>query len=237
MEPPTPPVHRLRRIPHWSPDVTWSRSSAATMGWRPLRDPETGPKELAPPDPSLEVHCGEWSSDGRRVACESFGWTTRGATASTRSTSDGGPHEDHIEPWRRRRSRRLLTGRPAPRVHPEPSEWRGGAVRGRSRRHRPSPAVPAGVLVDHRSFAGSWSPNGDEILLSLAPRRPHSPRSGRNATAAAASAHDRIRLWRSGLQSTLDSLSLSGVVAGWNEDCPRPPRGWGRTGEHLQRER
>jgi Tol biopolymer transport system component len=39
-------------------------------------DVDTGSfRELAPPDPTLEVHCDQWSPDGKRLACESFGVT------------------------------------------------------------------------------------------------------------------------------------------------------------------
>src|SRR5204862_414057 len=62
-------------LPHWSPDGTQVSIFCCDDGMAAhIVTRDTGAfRELAPTDPNLEVHCGWWSPDGVRLACESFG--------------------------------------------------------------------------------------------------------------------------------------------------------------------
>jgi Tol biopolymer transport system component len=157
-------------FPHWSPDGDLVSIFCCEDGMAAhFVDPDTGSfRELAPPDPSLEVHCGNWSSDGQRVACESFGVDDprRNGIYSIR-TSDG-------------KGLKRITSNPggedAPgdyspdgqhlvfiRSHPNGEVGLFVVGVDGSDLHR---LVPASVLVEPPVFfAGSWSPNGDEILF------------------------------------------------------------------------
>ena len=157
-------------FPHWSPSGDLVSIFCCDDGMAAhFVDPDTGSfRELAPPDPSLEVHCGNWSSDGQRVACESFGVDDprRNGIYSIR-TSDG-------------KGLKRITSNPggedAPgdyspdgqqlvfiRSHPNGEVGLFVVGVNGSDLHR---LVPAGVLVEPPIFfAGSWSPNGDEILF------------------------------------------------------------------------
>ncbi len=80
--------------PHWSPDGSEVSIFCCGDGMAAhIVDPDTGSfRELAPPDPTLEVHCGPWSADGTRLACESFGVTdpSRNGVYAIRSSDGGG---------------------------------------------------------------------------------------------------------------------------------------------------
>jgi Tol biopolymer transport system component len=80
--------------PRWSPDGSEVSIFCCDDGMAAhLVDPDTGSfRELAPPDPTLEVHCGPWSADGARLACESFGVTdpSRNGVYAIRSSDGGG---------------------------------------------------------------------------------------------------------------------------------------------------
>jgi Tol biopolymer transport system component len=80
--------------PHWSPDGNEVSIFCCDDGMAAhIVDPDTGGfRELAPPDPALEVHCGPWSADGARLACESFGVTdpSRNGVYAIRSSDGGG---------------------------------------------------------------------------------------------------------------------------------------------------
>ncbi len=80
--------------PRWSPDGSEVSIFCCDDGMAAhLVDPDTGGfRELAPPDPTLEVHCGPWSADGARLACESFGVTdpSRNGVYSIRASDGGG---------------------------------------------------------------------------------------------------------------------------------------------------
>jgi hypothetical protein len=157
-------------FPHWSPDGDLVSIFCCDDGMAAhFVDPETGSfRELAPPDPSLEVHCGEWSSDGRRVACESFGVDdprrngiysirTSDGKGLTRITSNPGG-EDAPGDY-------SPDGQHLVFIRSHPNGEVGLFVVGvdGTDLHR---LVPAGVLVEPPVFfAGSWSPNGDQILF------------------------------------------------------------------------
>jgi Tol biopolymer transport system component len=80
--------------PHWSPDGSEVSIFCCDDGMAAhIVDPDTGGfRELAPQDPTLEVHCGPWSADGARLACESFGVTdpSRNGVYAIRSSDGGG---------------------------------------------------------------------------------------------------------------------------------------------------
>ena len=80
--------------PHWSPDGTEVSIFCCGDGMAAhFVDVRTGEfREVAPPDPELEVHCGPWSADGQMVACESYGVTDprRNGVYAIRSSDGGG---------------------------------------------------------------------------------------------------------------------------------------------------
>jgi Tol biopolymer transport system component len=63
--------------PHWSPDGSQVSIFCCDDGMAAhIVDADTGSfRELASSDPTVETHCGFWSPDGQRLACESFGLT------------------------------------------------------------------------------------------------------------------------------------------------------------------
>jgi Tol biopolymer transport system component len=66
---------RGAEVPHWSPDHKTVSVFCCDDGMAAhLIDVATGAfRELPPPDPAIEVHCGPWTADGTELACESFG--------------------------------------------------------------------------------------------------------------------------------------------------------------------
>jgi Tol biopolymer transport system component len=72
-------LHRIfdrpAEFPHWSPDGATISIFCCDDGMAAhFVDVTTEAfREVAPPDPTLEVHCGPWSVDGKNVACESYG--------------------------------------------------------------------------------------------------------------------------------------------------------------------
>jgi len=155
--------------PHWSPDGDLVSIFCCDDGMAAhFVGPNTGSfRELAPPDPSLEVHCGNWSPDGKRVACESYGVDDpkRNGIYSIR-TSDG-------------RGLKRITSNPQgtdipgdyspdgqnivfARYHPNGKEGLYVVAVNSSEVQR---LTPEDVLVEEGFFAGSWSPNGDQILF------------------------------------------------------------------------
>jgi len=66
---------RGAEMPHWSPDHKTVSVFCCDDGMAAhLIEVSTGAfRELTPPDPALEVHCGPWTADGSELACESFG--------------------------------------------------------------------------------------------------------------------------------------------------------------------
>jgi Tol biopolymer transport system component len=123
--------------------------------------------ELAPPDSSLETHCGfSWSPDGQRLSCESFGMTDRrrNGVYSIRSSDGGGltritsnPGGDDIPGDYSPDGKRLVFGRSR---HDAPvgifvTKLDGSGLQ---------KITPSGMHVD-ADFGGSWSPKGDRILF------------------------------------------------------------------------
>lgn len=155
--------------PHWSPRGDLVSIFCCDDGMAAhFVDPDTGSfRELAPPDPSLEVHCGIWSSDGHRVACESFGVDDpkRNGIYSIRSSDGTG-------------LKRITSN---PDGQDTPGDYSPDGQHLVFARYHPNGEVglyvvgvngsdlqrlsPAGVLVEEGFFAGSWSPNGEEILF------------------------------------------------------------------------
>ena len=85
---------RGSEFPHWSPDGTQVSIFCCDDGMAAhIVDPDSGSfRELAPPDPTLETHCAQWSPDAQRLACESFGMTdpSRNGIYSIRASDGGG---------------------------------------------------------------------------------------------------------------------------------------------------
>ena len=159
----------VAEYPHWSPDGDLVSIFCCDDGMAAhFVDPDTGSfRELAPPDPSLEVHCGNWSPDGKRVACESYGVDDprRNGIYSIRTSDGRGLKRITANP-----QRTDIPGDYSPdgqhivfaRYHPNGEVGLYVAGVNGSDLQRLS---PAGMLVEEGFFAGSWSPNGDEILF------------------------------------------------------------------------
>jgi len=73
--------------PRWSPDGSEISIFCCDDGMAAhIVSSDTGAfRELAPPDDQLEVHCGQWSPDGLRLACES----ASSSCARTRTVRSG----------------------------------------------------------------------------------------------------------------------------------------------------
>lgn len=155
-------------LPHWSPDGTEVSIFCCDDGMAAhIVNPDTGSfRELAPTDPTLEVHCGWWSSDGTRLACESFGLTDPNRTGIwTIRSSDGGgltqitsnPEGDDIPGDFSPDGERLVFVRTDPngQVGIFVVELNGNG---------PQQITPAEMIVD-QFFGGSWSPSGNKILF------------------------------------------------------------------------
>ena len=155
-------------LPHWAPDGSKVAIFCCGDGMAAhLVNPDTGAfRELAPTDPELEVHCGFWTPDGRRLACESFGLTDANRTGVwTIRSSDGG-------------GLRQITSDPGGDDIPGDFSPGGGRlvfvrtdqdgnvgifvvkIDG-SGLHR---VTPADMVLDN-GFGGSWSPSGNKILF------------------------------------------------------------------------
>lgn len=156
-------------FPHWSPDGSQVSIFCCDDGMAAhIVDPDTGGfRELVPPDPSLETHCGQWSPDGQRLACESFGvddperngvYTIRASDGGglTRVTSNPGgddiPGDYSPDGQRLSFVRTETTGAVGIFV----TRLDGSGV------HR---ITPPRMTLDE-FFGGSWSPTGNRILFA-----------------------------------------------------------------------
>ncbi len=162
-------VARGSEGPHWSPDGSRLSLFCCDDGMAAhIVDPDgSGFRELAPPDPTLETHCGQWSPDAQRLACESFGLTdpSRNGIYSIRSSDGGGltritsiPGGDDIPGDYSPDGRRLVFAR-ADQNGPVGIlvvKLNGGGLR---------QITPPGMLLDDL-FGGSWSPTGNKILFA-----------------------------------------------------------------------
>jgi Tol biopolymer transport system component len=159
---------RPAEFPHWSPDGSEVSIFCCDDGMAAhIVDPETGSfRELAPPDPTLETHCGLWSPDAQRLACESFGVTdpSRNGIYTIRSSDGGGltritanPGGDDIPGDYSPDGRRLVFVRTD-----ENGQVGISVVKLSGGGHRQ--ITPPGMILDDL-FGGSWSPNGGRILF------------------------------------------------------------------------
>jgi Tol biopolymer transport system component len=156
-------------FPHWSPDGSEVSIFCCDDGMAAhIVDPDTGSfRELAPPDPTLETHCGQWAPDGQRLACESFGVTdpSRNGIYSIRSSDGGGlaritsnPGGDDIPGDYSPDGKRLVFVR---------SDENGpvGIFVTRLNGSGLQQITPTGMNVGG-FFGGSWSPSGNTILFT-----------------------------------------------------------------------
>ena len=154
--------------PHWSPDgeVVSIFCCDDGMAAHFVGVADGAFHELPPASRSLETHCGPWSSDGQRLACEGYGVRDpdRNGIYSVR-VSDGRnlrrvtsvPGGEDIPGDYSPDGRRLVFTRLAADgdVGLFVVDLQGGGVRRLS---------PAGVEVEPFS-GGSWSPVGSEVLF------------------------------------------------------------------------
>jgi WD40 repeat protein len=157
-------------MPHWSPDGGEVAIFCCDDGMAAhIVNADTGSfRELAPPDPSLEIHCGfTWSPDGQRLACETFGVTdpTLNGVYSIRSSDGAGlaqitsnPGGDDIPGDYSPDGKRLVFVR---------SDENGpvGIFETRLNGSGLRQLTPPSLIVD-AFYGGSWSPSGNMILFA-----------------------------------------------------------------------
>jgi Tol biopolymer transport system component len=210
-------------LPHWSPDGRQVSIFCCDDGMAAhIVNRNTGAfRELAPPDPTLEVHCGWWTPDGTRLACESFGPTdhSRRTGVWTIRSSDGGgltqltsnPGGDDIPGDFSPNGKRMVFVRSDP----------NGQVRlfvVRPGRNTPQPITPSGMLVDE-SFGGSWSPKGNRILFVARADEEH--RRAIWLVHANGSGLQKVRMTPGCGGSFSDPGSHSCAAPGWSPDGTR----------------
>ena len=133
-------------------------------------DPDTGSfRETAPPDPTLEIHCGfAWSPDGKRLPCESYGvhdakrngiYPIRvsdggGLTRVTTNPGGGDIPGDYSPNGNRLVFVRLKNDRP---VGIFVINVDGSGLRR---------LTPKKMVLDESGFAGSWSPSDDILIVA-----------------------------------------------------------------------
>jgi TolB protein len=156
--------------PQWSPDGTEIQIFCCDDGMAAhIIDPDTGDlRELPPPDPSSETHCGDaWSPDGKRIACEVFGVDdpSRNGIYSIRSSDGGGltritsnPGGDDIPGDYSPDGKQLVFIR---FKDERPVGFFVTNLDGSGLRR----VTPTDMILDDSGFGGSWSPSGDEILF------------------------------------------------------------------------
>ncbi len=160
---------RGSEFPHWSPDGTQVSIFCCDDGMAAhIVNPDGGSfRELAPPDPTLETHCAQWSPDAQRLACESFGMTdpSRNGIYSIRASDGGGlrritsnPGGDDIPGDYSPDGRRLVFVRSDP-------DGPIGLFITRLNGSELRQITPRGMIVDD-FFGGSWSPSGNRILFA-----------------------------------------------------------------------
>jgi Tol biopolymer transport system component len=166
---PQPLFARGSEFPHWSPDGNQVSILCCDDGMAAhIVDPDSGSfRELAPPDPALETHCAQWSSDAQRLACESFGMTDpdRNGIHSIRSSDGGGlrqitsnPGGDDIPGDYSPDGKRLVFVRTDP-------DGQVGLFVTRLNSSGLRQITPRGMILDD-FFGGSWSPSGNKILFA-----------------------------------------------------------------------
>jgi TolB protein len=166
--------------PHWSPDGSQVSIFCCDDGMAAhILDANTGAfRELAPTDSALEVHCGFWTSDGTRLACESFGLTDPSRTGvwTIRATDGGGPAQitsnpggDDIPGDFSPDGRRLVFFRGDPNAEQslDVVKLNGSNLR---------QITPPGTILAPELSGLSWSPSGNKILFvsQLDPNHRHS---------------------------------------------------------------
>ena len=158
--------------PSWSPDGSEVSIFCCGDGMAAhLVDADTGSfRELAPPDPTLEVHCGPWSADGTRLACESYGMTdpSRNGIYTIRASDGGGlsritsnPGGGDIPGDFSPDGKQILFGRDDPTRPTHASVALFVANLDGSGLHR---LIPWGLAS--YCFCGRWSPDGMTIMFA-----------------------------------------------------------------------
>ena len=156
--------------PHWSPDGSEVAIFCCDDGMAAhFVNPDTGDfREVAPPDPTLETHCGfSWSPDGQRLTCESFGVTdpSRNGIYSIRASDGGGltritsnPGDDDIPGDYSPHGKRLVFVR---RDENGPVGLFVIKLNGSGLRQITPPD-----LIAQDFYGGSWSPTGNKIVFA-----------------------------------------------------------------------
>jgi WD40-like Beta Propeller Repeat len=228
--------------PHWSPDGGQVSIFCCDDGMAAhIVDADTSSfRELAPSDPTVETHCGFWSPDGQRLACESFGLTDPSRTGiHTIRSSDGGgltqitsiPFGDDIPGDFSPDGKRLVF------IRTDPNGQQGIDVvklNGTGLRQ----ITPSGMILD--GGFGRLVPNRnkeqDPICRPHRPRQPSRDLGRQRGRQRAAPASDRAFVRRSVLGSAVDCLFRPRLVAGRDEDRLHPRQRNRDAVEHLHRE-
>lgn len=168
---------RGAEFPHWSPDGRKVSIFCCDDGMAAhIIDADTDSfRELAPPDPTLEVHCGLWSPDAQRMACESYGITDPGRNGiySIRTSDGGGLRRMTTNPGGSDTpgdyspdGKRLVFVRqdPTGRVGLFVTKIDGSGL---------SDVPTPGLILEFGFFAASWSPTENKILLVARPAPDH----------------------------------------------------------------
>ncbi len=161
--------------PGWSPDGTEIALFCCDDGQAAhIIDAETGELRTLPPqDPGLETYCkGPWTPNGKRLTCETFGAKDRDRNGIyTIRASDGGGlkqitsiHGGTDIPGDYSPDGKQLVFVRFINANIEENDPLGifvTNVEGTGLRR----VTPKGMIIDDTGYAGSWSPDGDKILL------------------------------------------------------------------------